>query len=305
MIPRPSVVPGIIALFAGRDYAHRCNARTGAVMSLKLPILVVTDLDGTLLNENQQVSSRLQNMLDRAKNAGVLFAAASARPFRLAKQVLEPVLPLFSALLVSNGAQIVNTTTCHVIHSEPLDERQCVDIIAMLKNKYPQAGFGWEYGEGFGCDQAFWDLRAQGGILRDPNPQRMSSIPNAPVLELVMATPDYKADQYIDGCRELIGRDFTVTDSSGGVMEISNANANKVHASQIWAKSLDADLRNVIAFGDGLNDVPLLRAAGMGVVMANADDRIKAAADAVALSNQQDGVGVFLTDLLRDEGLFV
>lgn len=273
-------------------------------MSLKLPILVVADLDGTLLNENGQVSSRLQDMLGRANNAGVLFAAASARPFRLAKQALEPVLPLFSALFVSNGAQIVDTATCQVIHSELLDERQCAGIIAMLKSRYPHAGFGWEYREGFGCDQAFWDLHARGGILRDPDPQRISSIPSAPVLELVMATPGYKADQYIDGCHELIGKDFTVTDSSGGVMEISNANANKAYASQIWAKSLDTDLRNVIAFGDGLNDVPLLRAAGMGVAMTNADDRIKAAADTVAPSNQQDGVGVFLTNLLRDEGLF-
>ncbi|MBW3092328.1 HAD family hydrolase [Bifidobacterium sp. 82T10] len=273
-------------------------------MSLKLPILVVTDLDGTLLNENGQVSSRLQDMLGRANNAGVLFAAASARPLRLVKQVLGPVLPLFSALFASNGAQVVDTAACHVIHSELLDERQCAGIIAMLKSRYPQAGFGWEYREGFGCDQAFWDLRAHGGILRDPDSQRISSIPNAPVLELVMATPGYKADQYINGCHELIGKDFTVTDSSGGVMEISNAHANKAYASQIWAKSLGAGLRNVIAFGDGLNDVPLLRAAGMGVAMANADERIKAAADAIAPSNQQDGVGVFLTNLLRDEGLF-
>lgn len=272
-------------------------------MSLEKPILVITDLDGTLLNENKKVSSRLKDMLDRATHAGVVFAVASARPLRLVDQALDGISTLFSALLVSNGAQIVDARIHHVIHSELLDEKQCFDIITLLKSRYPQAGFGWEYGDRFGCDKAFWDLHKQGGILRDPDPQGISSNPIAPVLQLVMATPDYKASQYIDNCRKLIGDVFTVTDSNGGVMEISNTKANKAYAAQIWAQSQGADLKNIIAFGDELNDTPLLRAAGTGVAMANADIQVKAIADAVAPSNQQDGVGVFLTNLLRNEDL--
>lgn len=54
-----------------------------------------------------------------------------------------------------------------------------------------------------------------------------------------------------------------------------------------------------MAFGDGQNDIPMLRLAGVGVAMANATDEVKSAADMVTLSNNEDGIAAALEDLLR------
>ena len=73
-------------------------------------------------------------------------------------------------------------------------------------------------------------------------------------------------------------------------IEINNINANKGNAIWMLADYLGVPRENTVSFGDALNDLSMIKAAGTGVAMANACDEIKEAADFITLSNDEDGV---------------
>ena len=72
-------------------------------------------------------------------------------------------------------------------------------------------------------------------------------------------------------------------------MEFSNLNANKGHALEIIAQRYGVDRMQIMAFGDHLNDISMLKFAGMGVAMGNAELKTKSAAKFVTLTNDEDG----------------
>ena len=88
--------------------------------------------------------------------------------------------------------------------------------------------------------------------------------------------------------------DMLATSSIENNIEINIWEANKGYAFTRLCGLLGIDTAETVAFGDGGNDVTLLEAAGTGVAMANACEEAKAAADAVTLSNSEDGIAEYL-----------
>ena len=81
-------------------------------------------------------------------------------------------------------------------------------------------------------------------------------------------------------------------------IEINSARATKGRALESLCALLGIDPADTLAFGDGTNDVSLLRAAGCGVAMANASAEVRAAADRVTLSNNESGVAAVIEEFL-------
>ena len=265
------------------------------------PTLLVTDLDGTLLTSEKTVSPATLVALSEVRAAGIRLAIASARPYRLIESVVpQTVLELFAAVIVSNGAAVIRPGDRAVLREDPLEPADTGQVIAALRAEWPSAGFGWESGREFSSDRAFLQLTRDGGILRDPHPDRVIGRPDEPVHQLVMAVPDAAPRTLLRRVAELAGPEFAVTDSLGGVVEISPASVSKATAAAWWAHSHGAGLADVIAFGDEHNDLPLLTAAGTSVAMGNASAEVRAAATTTTLTNDQDGVAVALRRLLAD-----
>ncbi|MDO9396338.1 MAG: HAD hydrolase family protein [Herbiconiux sp.] len=261
--------------------------------------LVVTDLDGTLLTTRKTVSAVSVSALSDARAAGLQLAVASARPYRLVQDVLPaPVLALFDAVIVSNGAAVIRPLDDSVLHESTLRRAASAFSIETLRATWPTAGFGWESGTEFSSDDVLLRLAGAGTILRDPHPDRVLPLPAGPVHQLVMAVPGAAPRSLLASTAAILGPEYTVTDSLGGVVEISPAGVSKASAADWWARSTGATLADVVAFGDEHNDLPLLRAAGIGVAMANARDEVRAAAASTTLTNDQDGVAVALRALL-------
>ena len=84
--------------------------------------------------------------------------------------------------------------------------------------------------------------------------------------------------------------DIKVTASTWNNLEFNIATAHKGNALKRFAEHLGLTLDNCMALGDGMNDLSMIQAAGLGVAMANAHPRVLAAADQVTLSNDEDGV---------------
>lgn len=82
-------------------------------------------------------------------------------------------------------------------------------------------------------------------------------------------------------------------------MEINHEDANKGAALLALASRLRLDRSQVMAFGDGLNDISMIREAGIGVAMLNAVDEVKAAADLITGSCEESGVAVVIEQILQ------
>ena len=93
-----------------------------------------------------------------------------------------------------------------------------------------------------------------------------------------------------------------VTASTWNNLEFNIASAHKGNALKRFAEHLGFTLANCMAFGDGMNDLTMVEAAGIGVAMANAHPRVLAAADRVTLSNDEDGVAKVICDYLKVVG---
>ena len=97
---------------------------------------------------------------------------------------------------------------------------------------------------------------------------------------------------------EKLPQSLTVVQTAAFYLEIIPAVINKGQGIFDVCRALGIRPEEVIAFGDAENDIPMLRAAGMGVAMGNATEAVKAAADMVTLTNNEDGIAAALEMLL-------
>jgi len=108
-----------------------------------------------------------------------------------------------------------------------------------------------------------------------------------------------RSEDEVARVRDLMPADcgFVVTDS-GGLAQIAHRDCDKLSAVEFVLEREGLGLDDVIAFGDDHNDMSLVAGSGCGVAMGNATDELKAVADHMALTNDEDGVGVFLEGVL-------
>ena len=97
---------------------------------------------------------------------------------------------------------------------------------------------------------------------------------------------------------DLIDDDLTVVQTAPFYLEVLPRRINKGDALRAACRAVGIDPAEAMAFGDSENDIPMLRAAGLGVAMANADNAVKAAADVVTLSNNDNGIAAALEKYL-------
>lgn len=262
------------------------------------PSLVVSDLDGTLLRDDKTLSPRTRDALRAAQRAGLRVAIASARPLRLVHEVIGADTDILDALIASNGAVVADGPTGHVRHENRLASDLVATAIAAVREHWSDAGFGWESGEHFAADAIFHRLMTEQRILRDPlgSPE---TLPAAGVHQLVVAIPGIEPGEVVAPIATALGSEYFVTDSNGGVVEISAAEVTKAEGVRRWAASLGVAMAEVVAFGDDLNDLPMLHAVGRGIAMSNAVATVRAQIHEVAPSNEDDGVATVIETILR------
>lgn len=255
---------------------------------------VITDLDGTLLSSGKQVSDRTAQALQLARQGGALLVAATARPWRQAQLALGDSLPLFDAVIVTNGALVIDPVSGRGLREASLPAERARQAIHRLA-ELPKIGFGWEGLDGFECDAQFAAIAQTQTVLRDIGPIRAT--PTGAVYQLVAARAGLVPHDYLMHCVELLGPQVDVTDSEGGVVEIAHPQATKASAAAWFVEGRGVASGNTVAFGDQHNDLGLLTWAGRGYAMANALPELQAVAAAIAPSNDDHGVAVVLEQL--------
>ncbi|MEG8037833.1 HAD family hydrolase [Sphingomonas sp. LR60] len=261
--------------------------------------LLVSDLDGTLVDKDKNLTAATIAAVDRLRAAGVGFTVISARPMSGIRPLLKP-LGLDGDVAAFNGGIVFRRDGTIVSHVTipPEIARGVMDMADGVDT--------WVFAE----DQWY----ASNGDGPHTQSERRSSAQEP----LVVASFDDLLDhadkitfvsdeeQALHALYERVharyGTDATVAQSQTYYLDVTALTANKGDGIAALAKALDVDLADTAAIGDQANDLPMLARAGLSIAMGNAPDAVKAKAHATTRANDEDGVAHAIDTLILRTG---
>lgn len=258
--------------------------------------LVATDLDGTLLRGDGTVSARTRRALAWARAAGVTVVLLSARPPRTLRLMARDA-GVSGLAVCCNGALVYDLDADAIVEHAALPAGEAARLVAALRAAAPGVCFAVECGLTFGQEPDY-ALLAAGPAAGAPLVDDALALCATDVTKLIARHPAWSAEELWGIAREVAGEAATATHSGAPFVEIAAARVTKARALERLCARLGVAAAEVVAFGDMPNDLPLLAWAGRGVAVANAHPAVLAAADEIALSNDEDGVAVVLERLL-------
>ena len=264
--------------------------------------LIMSDLDGTLLNEDKRIGDKTRTALERAWARGILFVPATGRSYQIMPEEVRD-LPFLRYVVVSNGGGIYDRVEDKTLFRADIPHEDALRLCEYMRGvgtMYDAYIDGALFMEQQYYDQAdYYCLGWHRDMVRKtrtPVPDLMEVIrQGGSVQKMQMTFADMKLrDRVIEDMRRRFPG-FLVASSLSNNLEINVSEANKGNALRILCDHLGIDISETIAFGDGGNDLTMLETAGIGVAMCNSTAEVKQVADRITdLSNEEDGVGDFL-----------
>lgn len=273
------------------------------------PKLILLDLDGTLLRQDKSLAAATQEALERAAGRGAEIVIATGRTFTGVPRELRE-LPFLRYFILMNGAKIYDRREDRVIRRVeiPMERAEQVFDLMATVDVAPDC-----YQNDVGLISRHYFERLDYYV---PTPESRKMIrANRTPLDDFRGTVRARGDsvqklQCHFHDRSLrpalmarLAEEFPELELSVSLpdnLEINQPGATKGDALVFLCGELGIDIRESAAFGDGTNDVSMIRAAGTGVAMANAAPEVLAAADLTAPSNQEDGVARILNQWFEE-----
>ncbi|MCU5745974.1 Cof-type HAD-IIB family hydrolase [Staphylococcus sp. SQ8-PEA] len=265
-------------------------------MTVTNPYLICLDLDGTLLNDDKEISTFTKQVLLTLQEQGHHLMIATGRPYR-ACDIYYHELNMHTPIVNFNGAYVHHPNNPHfkTIHEE-LDLDVAYEMIRSLK-KYEVSNLVAEIRDHVYIDN--YDERLfEGFSMGNPDIEIGNLLENLqePPTSLLVESPE---DQ-IQEIREMLNHFYAenIEHRRWGapfpIIEIVRKGINKARGIDYVKSYLGIKSENVIAFGDEDNDSEMLKYATHGVAMANGLDEIKEIANEITYSNNEDGIGRYL-----------
>lgn len=258
------------------------------------PRLVATDLDGTLVHTDGSVSARTRAALRRVEQAGALLVLVTGRPPRWLATIAQDT-GHHGLAVCANGALLYDLHTEQVVDTALLGPGTAARVVTALRAAIPDLVFAVDdAAAGFGHEPSYppgWD---QG----DKRVAPIEELLDAPLAKLLVRHATLGPDELLDRSRAAVG-DLVVATYSGrdGLIEISGAGVTKATGLARLADRYGIDAAGVIAFGDMVNDLPMLSWAGHSVAVAGAHPDVLAVVDEVTAGADEDGVALVLERL--------
>ena len=243
--------------------------------------LLVTDLDRTLLREDKSISEYTARVLGECRARGIKIAFATARPKN--RVDLLPFAGLADAVVVSNGAAIYEQDERVAQFGIPAETAK--QTTRTIQEAFPDLRLSCEYGDVTYHSSQFGDALWEGEIRFG-----LDKLPDLPAEKIVVRAGEREYPRI----RALLPGGCYAQLCENRLVLIMHETATKINAARWLAARYGIGMEHVLAFGDDVNDVELLRCCGVGVAVSNALEEAKAAADFVCGSNEEDGEAVWL-----------
>jgi Cof subfamily protein (haloacid dehalogenase superfamily) len=270
---------------------------------MKYKVLAL-DLDGTLTNSAKEVSQHTRLMLERAQQAGVVVVLASGRPTPGVQWVADMIglEKQNGYLLAYNGSEIIHSST----GEKAFDFYVNPEYIPYIYNTARENGVQMAmYHDGVvWCDDVTTEwIQLECALNHMPSYQTQSLLE-----EFEWKTPKCMISGKPDILERLervlndaVGEHLGIFRSEPYFLEVMPQGLNKASALGLLLEHLGCSREQLVACGDGFNDVHMVEYAGLGVAMANACEPVKAVADFITKSNDEDGVAYVVEKFMLNE----
>jgi Cof subfamily protein (haloacid dehalogenase superfamily) len=272
--------------------------------------MIAIDLDGTLLSPDGRVTPRAKAAVHRALSAGLLVCFATGRNWTESRTVIDAVEHYGTAVFVG-GAMVVDTEKEVTLHRMMMGPELAREACAFLEAE-GHAALALQDTATAGVDYL-----VTGGVPLNEATRSWMSLTAAKVLSLP-GLGEYRHEHTVRVgiCAEpaevqrvrekLIGQfgerviclSLFVSSYNVEVMEVFDPAVNKWEGVLHVARHHGIDPSEIVAIGDDVNDIPMIRGAGLGVAMGNAKPEIQAIADRVIGANHDEGLAAFLDELV-------
>lgn len=264
------------------------------MISQNLPFQAVSfDMDDTLLRDDLTISDRTVRVLRGLSDVGVHIIPASGRA-RMSILPFVEQLSCSSLYITCNGAELWDGKTHSLLHREQFSAEIGREIAAFGKkhNAYAQTYEGDSF---FFNEHSLWSERyAAASMLKGVCVGDLESFIREPRTKILMMAEEEKIAAMLAEARVCFAGRVSVTCSKPWFLEFNPTGATKGLALERAASLLGITLKDCIAFGDSLNDLSMLEAAGRGVLMENGRKELRSRVDDLCGTNQEDGVAAYL-----------
>ena len=266
--------------------------------------LLALDVDGTLLDANGRLRKRTINSIQAASDSGSTVALATGRDWLAVEKLME-ILPSVQYAVCTNGIEVYDRKG-HRLAAREIDLNIARKVIQSIRQKLPEVAIG---------------VGVQGQLVGEPDiakalpamPAGVTSFP-AKIVPDVMGEMTsnlqdivvYHADYHsrTEDLYELVGEiveeeQVDVVFSGLPMVEIVPTGCGKETGLSWLCSHLGIEPSEVIAFGDGMNDLSMLEWAGKGIAMGQSGERVIGCADEVTLANSEDGVAAWIETQLQ------
>jgi len=265
--------------------------------------IAFSDIDGTLLNKNREVSGALKKEVARITDMGIPFILISSRMPAAMTHLQDDLNITGLPLIAYNGGWVL--VDGQAIHSEeiPLRIVRTVDEFRRGTSLSVQLFHGHEW---YVESMDFYAKREQNNTKVTPAVRKMKETTkdwdtrNISAHKVMVMGEPKELDALVGQLEQRFGADLHLYRSKDTYLEIASKRISKLTGIEmLLAHSYPAlRLAGCIAFGDNFNDVEMLEAVGRGIAVANAKPEVLAVADRVVATNKEDGVAEGLREVL-------
>ena len=267
--------------------------------------MIVLDVDGTLLNSDRIVTVRMRTVLIKAQQMGIRIVLASGRPtYGLLSLAKELDMDKNEGYILSyNGGQIMNVQTKEVLFEKFVNPK----MLPYLERKSKKNNFAIFT---YGGDTILANDVSNDHIIQEAalNDMRLSQVGNfaeevafSPYKCMIVSDDEESLALLEKHWKRRLSGELDVFRSEKYFLEVVPPFIDKANTLSILLERLGIATENIVAFGDGVCDVGMLQLAGMGIAMGNAQESVKACADYVTLTNDEDGVATAIEKLVIAE----
>lgn len=261
--------------------------------------LIGFDLDGTLLTSDKKISKRTRMALENAISQGVVLVPATGRPLSgVPKELLE--FPGIRYVVTANGARVLDIVEGTTMTEELLPREKCGQILEIFE-KYDTLREIYYEGVGYADREKVEKIER---YQKDPAMQKYFRETRKPVestrvkfdedergmdkIQALFVRTEDKEEAWMEIAERV--PDVEITGALSNNIEVNAKGIHKGNALLKLGQLLHINREEIMAFGDGKNDMKMLETVGIGVAMANSVPDVLAVADMVTSSNDEDGV---------------
>ena len=260
--------------------------------------MIGLDLDGTLLTDKKELTAYTREVLEKAIGQGVTVLVATGRPISAIPEELT-LFPGMRYVVTSNGARVLDLSENRVLIEHTMSQETAGALLDILKDydAIREAfidGVSYCAKEPMSRAYEFFDKPYMGDYILN------TRIPAESVKEQVFLLGK-RVDKVHGIFKNLTERKealermkkvpgIVITGAFGNSLEINAEGTSKAESLICLGKLLGIRREEIMTCGDGMNDYEMIEKAGFGVAMENGNPKVKAIADYVTVSNEEDGV---------------